>query len=102
MVTLKVGGRLSSAVCGGQVLVIKSNLESGDLRCGGAPMLAPGEVVEQTAANWDRAEGLLVGKRYSDASDRLELLCVKEGKGALTLDGELLRTKQAKKLPSSD
>jgi hypothetical protein len=44
----------------------------------------------------------LVGKRYVNAVDAVELLCTKGGKGELAVDGEVLAVKQAKALPSSD
>ena len=41
-------------------------------------------------------------KRYVDEAGRVELLCVKAGKGSLAIDGVALKTKDAKSLPSSD
>ena len=43
-----------------------------------------------------------MGKRYVDEAGTVELLCVKAGKGSLAIDGTILRTKDAKPLPSSD
>ena len=43
-----------------------------------------------------------MGKRYVDEAGRVELLCVKAGKGSLAIDGVALKTKDAKSLPSSD
>jgi hypothetical protein len=43
-----------------------------------------------------------MGKRYVDASGSAEFLCVKPGKGSLSIDGVALTTKEAKPLPSSD
>lgn len=103
MTKLKVGIKLSSAVCGVQVMVIRSNLVEADLRCGGAPMLAQGETAPDGATlDPAQAEGLLTGKRYTDAADRIELLVVKGGEGSITLDGERIEPRLAKKLPSSD
>jgi hypothetical protein len=48
------------------------------------------------------AEGTLMGKRYVDEAGTVELLCVKAGRGSLSIDGVPLRTKDAKSLPSSD
>jgi hypothetical protein len=48
------------------------------------------------------AQGSLIGKRYVDAEDSVELLCTKGGEGSLTLNGTALEIKQAKALPSSD
>jgi hypothetical protein len=46
--------------------------------------------------------GTQLGKRYADADDDIELLCVKPGTGTLTLNGDALDIKAAKQLPSSD
>lgn len=103
MIAIKPGVRLKSAVCNGEVIVIRGSLPTADLRCGGAPMIAaadapPGRVAVDPA----HAAGTLIGKRYIDASDTIELLCTKGGEGSLTLNGEPLTIKQAKALPSSD
>jgi hypothetical protein len=44
----------------------------------------------------------LIGKRYTDESGDLELLCTKGGEGALSEGEVLLSVKGAKPLPSSD
>jgi hypothetical protein len=44
----------------------------------------------------------LLGKRYVNADQTVELLCSKPGDGALAVDGEALELKEAKPLPSSD
>ncbi len=100
---LKAGARLKSAVCDAEVMVIKAAVPDCQLSCGGKGMIA------MTAAR-DPAEQLLeaqdqnclVGKRYIDADDKIELLCTKGGKGALAANGQVLVVKQAKALPSSD
>ncbi len=102
MTNLKVGMRISSAVGDCQVMVIKTTLAQGDLRCAGVPMGAPDEAPAAEPAASAAGEALQIGKRYTDAAERIELLCVKPGAGPLTLDGEPLAPKQAKKLPSSD
>lgn len=48
------------------------------------------------------AQGTLIGKRYVDTADRIELLCVKSGQGALSIAGMALQVKDAKPLPASD
>ena len=103
MTRLKVGAKLSSAVSGAQVMVIRSSRAEADLRCGGAPMLPPGDSAPAGATlDPAQAEGVATGKRYTDAAERVELLCVKGGEGTITLDGEPLSPRLAKKLPSSD
>src|ERR1700738_4662685 len=101
MVNLKVGARFSSAVCDGQVMVLHCSGPEADLRCGGAPMVTVA-TAEKAAIDPDLAGGLLIGKRYVDSADQIELLCVKQGKGTLTLNGEPLQPKQPKQLPASD
>ena len=104
MATLKAGTRLKSAVCSTEVMVIQAPGGDVDLRCGGAPMLGPGQAPAGGAAPASpaAAKGSAIGKRYVDAGGTLELLCVKPGEGSLALGEELLQLKEAKPLPSSD
>jgi hypothetical protein len=99
--TLKAGARFKSAVCDTQVMVIKAPAESLELRCGGAEMIAP---TATGSGQLDAAQsgGTLIGKRYVDAAESIELLCTKGGKGSLSVNGTALEVKQAKQLPSSD
>lgn len=103
MKTLKAGTRLKSAVCDAEVMVVKAGAGEVDLRCGGAEMLAMADA-KPADAQLDAAlaGGTLVGKRYTDGAETIELLCTKGGKGSLALNGEALVVKQAKALPSSD
>jgi hypothetical protein len=99
----KPGARLRSAVCATEVVVIA--VPGGDiaLTCGGAPLLAEGETAAAGAAlDSAAAQGSLLGKRYTNDSGKLELLCVKPGAGSLAADGVPLVVKGAKPLPSSD
>jgi hypothetical protein len=103
MRVLKPGLRLKSAVCSTEVMVIRSPGTAALLSCGGVEMLA----VTETAAAGAKpdpahAHGSLIGKRYVDAAEALELLCTKGGEGSLSVDGAALSVKQAKALPSSD
>jgi hypothetical protein len=102
-VALKAGARLKSSVCDTQVMVVKAPAGEHDLRCGGAPMLGAAVTASGTA-NLDPAHagGTLIGKRYVNADESIELLCTKGGKGALALDDMPLAIKEAKQLPSSD
>lgn len=103
MATLKAGSRLKSAVCDTEVMVVRATADEVRLECGGAEMLAmTAEKQVGAAAAEAFAKGTLVGKRYTDAAERFELLCTKGGKGSLSIDGEALGVKQAKALPSSD
>jgi hypothetical protein len=101
MVNLKIGAKFSSAVCDGQVMVLHCSGPDADLRCGGAPMLMAA-ATDKVAIDPGLADGLLIGKRYVDSADQIELLCVKPGKGTLTFNGEALKPKQPKQLPASD
>jgi hypothetical protein len=103
MIAIKPGVRLKSAVCNSEIIVIRGSLPAVDLRCGGAPMVAASDALPSAGAiDPTHAAGTLIGKRYIDAGDRVEVLCTKGGEGSLTLDGEPLKVKQAKALPSSD
>ena len=46
--------------------------------------------------------GTLIGKRYVDDGDTIELLCTKAGDGLPAIDGQPLSIKDAKPLPASD
>ena len=97
---MKPGSKLKSAVCDTEIMVIKG---AGDavVECGGAPM---GETkpAELAPLNPAFAEGTKIGKRYVNSSGTVELLCVKAGKGSLSIGGVALVTKDAKPLPASD
>ncbi len=99
MMTMKPGTKLKSAVCDTEVMVIRSG--TGAIECGGAAM---GEAKPETVGtpSADFATGTLMGKRYVDTAGTFELLCVKPGKGSLSVDGVALHVKDAKPLPASD
>lgn len=100
---LKAGGRFKSAVCETQVMVIKAPAGEFDLCCGGAQMLS-GTAAAPAGTTLDPAHAgeTLIGKRYVNADESVELLCTKGGKGSLSLNGVPMEVKQAKQLPSSD
>ena len=103
MAKLKPGSRIRSAVCATEVMVVAAPAEDMELTCGGAPMIAlDAEPTASTEISPDAKGGTKIGKRYVDAEGTIELLCTKPGEGALGLRGELLVTKEAKPLPSSD
>ncbi|MBL6688470.1 MAG: hypothetical protein ISP92_09580 [Pseudomonadales bacterium] len=95
---MKPGTRLKSAVCDAEIMVIKMG-ESDDLTCGGLPLTTDGAKSDGTG---DHMHGCLIGKRYVNAEETVEVLCVKSGEGSLYYAGEELMTKDTKKLPSSD
>ena len=96
---MKPGTRLKSAACDTEVMVIRCG--GGSIECGGAPM-GEAKPAEPEPLSADFSGGTLMGKRYVDADNAYELLCVKPGKGALAVDGVALVTKDAKPLPASD
>jgi hypothetical protein len=96
---MKPGTKLKSAVCDAEVMVIRCG--EGIIECGGVAMAdAKPEALSEVSA--DHANGSLMGKRYVDAAGTFELLCVKPGKGSLSVDGTALIIKEAKPLPASD
>ena len=101
MVELKPGARFQSTVCTTEVIVVKGAGEA-DLTCGGAAMVpaGTGEVAGEPAA--DAAEGTLLGKRYADEAESVELLATKAGAGSMAVEGAPLAVAQAKTLPASD
>jgi len=100
---LSPGSRLRSPVCDTEVIVVRSGDEDIDLRCGGQPMVPlDGEPPADLALDPAFAEGTAIGKRYTNGTGDLEILCTKPGAGSLSVGGELLVLKEAKPLPSSD
>jgi hypothetical protein len=91
--------KLFSATSAAQVVVVKAPTDPIDLQCGGRPMVL--EDANSDGAS-DGDDGLLLGKRYVDATGALEVLCSRAGAGPLTCDGAELALKDAKPLPSSD
>ena len=84
MAVLKPGLRLKSAVCDGEAMIVKAIDVT--LTCGGVPMLAAGEEAQGSGqANPEHMFECLIGKRYINADETLEVLCVKGGKGLLRI-----------------
>jgi hypothetical protein len=102
MAVLKLGAKYRSIACDTQIMVIRTVPEPLDVRCGGAPMAGPNGEVPALAIAEGFVECTLIGKRYIDAADRIELLCIKGGKGSLSLGSGPLQVKLPKALPSSD
>ena len=102
-VELKPGERLRSTACEAEVVVIKAPAGEVDLRLGGHPVVPIGDPApEGLAAGAGFDGGLLIGKRYVDESGELEVLCTKAGSSSLSVGDQVLDTKDAKPLPSSD
>ena len=96
---MKPGTRLKSAACDTEVMVIRT--ADGVIACGGVAM-GEAKPAEPAELNAELSGGTLMGKRYVGADGRFELLCVKPGKGTLSVDGVAMTTKDAKPLPASD
>ncbi|SHH04537.1 hypothetical protein SAMN05443575_3176 [Jatrophihabitans endophyticus] len=98
-----VGQRLASTVCDTEVIVLKTTGAEVALRCGGAAMTdAGGDAAHAGPGVTPDGDGTLVGKRYVDPGQSVELLCTKPGAGALSIGDEPLVIKAANALPSSD
>lgn len=95
---LKPGTRLKSAVCDAEFMIIKAS-DSDELACGGTTCDAS---PDRVAGNDEQMNGCVIGKRYINAAETIEVLCVKSGEGSLYCNDEELMTKDTKKLPSSD
>lgn len=96
---MKPGTRLKSVTCDTEVVIIRCNVDQ--VNCGGHAM-AENIDTKLDAPEADFAGGTIMGKRYVTADNGVELLCVKPGKGALSIGGTLLNVKEAKPLPASD
>ncbi len=96
---MKPGTRLKSAACDTEVMVIRCGADR--IECGGVAM-GDDKPASPGTPNGEFAGGSLMGKRYVDAGGTFELLCIKGGKGSLSVDGTALTIKDAKPLPASD
>lgn len=96
---MKPGTKLKSAVCDTEIMVIKGT--NVVVECGGKPM-SEIPAIEKLAIDPAFCEGTKMGKRYVNADGTVELLCIKAGKGSLSIGGTLLQIKDSKPLPSSD
>ncbi|MFF7468677.1 hypothetical protein [Streptomyces sp. NPDC008092] len=95
------GDQLASATSTTRVIVIRAPASAeGPIECGGLPMV-PARDAPAAPAD-EEPSGTLIGKRYVDAADTLELLCTASGAGQLTYGGQPLQIKAPKALPASD
>jgi len=98
---LRPGDQLASTVCTTRVVVIRVPADRQPvLECGGQPMVTGIAAGRPAPAGPDAAT--LIGKRYVDAAESVELLCTSSGASLLTCDGEPMAIKAAKPLPASD
>jgi hypothetical protein len=98
---LKTGSQLASTVCTTRVVIVRLPADrTPEIACGGEPMIAapPGRPDTSGVKN----PATLIGKRYVDADETIELLCTAPGEGELSVDGVAMTIKAAKALPASD
>ena len=101
--TIKPGTRLFSAVCSTEMIAVRSPGGEVDITIGGVPPVSSAS--ERTGSGTvaeGHGGGAMMGKRYVDDAETIELLCTKPGDGVPALAGEVLRLKEAKPLPASD
>jgi len=102
-VVTKPGTRLRSVTCTTEVVIVRGQAEPTDLRCGGQPMVdVAAEDAERSEVTAPFDGGSLVGKRYVDEDESIEVLCTKAGAGSLSIGDAVLTVKGAKPLPASD
>ena len=99
--TPRPGDQLASAVCTTRIVVVRAPAEGQPvIACGGSPMVPAASAKPVTPG--DTGVTTLIGKRYVDAEDTLEVLCTSSGAGELVCDGVAMTLKAAKPLPASD
>ncbi len=101
---LTPGMRLRSTVCDTEVVVVRPPQDDFDLTCCGAVMVdrdQGGEGAGQPGSP-DTGDQVLIGKRYSEPSSGIEVLCTKAGRGPLEYNGQPLAANAPKPLPDSD
>src|SRR5262249_1369961 len=99
--TLRPGDQLASTSCTTRVVVVRVPADrTPALECGGSPMVAA--TAGAKPAPPAPGAATLIGKRYVDASETVEVLCTSSGAGALSCDGVAMTLKSAKPLPASD
>lgn len=102
---LKAGTRLISSVCSTETVVVKAPDQDIAVTCGGAPMATSADQSDEQSKGElspDASGGTLLGKRYVNDDESLELLCTKPGDGSLGIGADLLSVKETKPLPASD
>jgi hypothetical protein len=98
---LRPGDQLASTAGTTRVIVVRTPAEAhAAITCGGSPMVPAGSTRPAPAP--DPEPDTLIGKRYVDPHDALELLCTFSGRGELCCDGVPMTLKSAKALPASD
>lgn len=98
---LRAGEQLACATCTTRVVVVSAPGDAAvEIICGDTA-LQPAAAV--TSPPKDGAEpATVIGKRYVNAEETVELLCTSSGSGALMCGGSAMTLKSAKALPASD
>lgn len=101
---LSPGTRLRGIACGTDVVVVRAPGRELEMTCCGAAMVDREEQSDDAAAPESSVEEetVLIGKRYSDVNNGLEVLCTREGAGPMMCDGRPLTVNAPRPLPSSD
>jgi hypothetical protein len=98
--SLRPGDQLACTTSTTRVVVVRNTASAApEITCGGHPMVPAGGARPASA---DAEAVTLIGKRYVDATDAVELLCTFSGRGELCCDGVPMTQKSAKALPASD
>ncbi|UGQ11766.1 hypothetical protein LO772_34205 [Yinghuangia sp. ASG 101] len=100
MTRLEPGTRLRSATCSVEILVTHAG--TGTLTCGSRPMLTAGDDTPGSPPHHAPDDRTLLGKRYRASGGTLQVLCLRQGPGALELDGTPLELLKPRTLPASD
>ncbi len=99
---LRNGLRLFGAASETECIVVTAPSEPVAITIGGHPPLASANERGDATLLDGHDGGCVMGKRYVNADESVEVLCVKPGAGAVAVDGVLLTEKGASPLPSSD
>lgn len=84
-------------------MIVGAPTVEGELACGGVAMIGATAQRDASAVPLPGADGgTVLGKRYGNPANGLQLLCTKGGTGSLSFAGEVLEMIDAKRLPSSD
>lgn len=97
---LRPGQQLASTDCSTRVVIVRAPSEDArEIACGGTAMVpaAPGRPSGPATGT-----GTLLGKRYVDVDDTIEVLCTSPGSGELSYAGVPMVVKSAQALPASD
>ncbi|MGW0040183.1 hypothetical protein [Rhodococcus sp. NPDC003348] len=99
--TLRPGEQLASTTCTTRVVVVRAPSDgAAEIGCGGAPMVAA--TGGRPAGGPVKDAVTVLGKRYVNEGESVELLCTVPGVGELTCDGVVMTVKAARALPASD